>query len=135
MANTTQIGTATEGIVLAAILKAGKTVLLPFGDQQDYDLVMEDSGCFHRIQCKTGRLRQGSVQFNLYTMAQEAGTKRHIRRHYGEKVDMYGVYCPETEKTYLVPRTEVGTALGVLRVVPPANNQVKNIRWAKDYEI
>lgn len=135
MANTTQVGTTTEGMVLAAILKSGKTVLLPFGNQQDYDLVMEDGGCFYRIQCKTGRLRQGSVQFNLYTMAQEAGTGRHVRRHYGDKIDMYGVYCPEIEKTYLVPRSEVGVAVGILRVNPPGNNQSKNIRWAKDYEI
>ena len=133
MANTTQVGTTTEGIVLAAILKAGKTVLLPFGNQQDYDLVMEDGGCFYRIQCKTGRLRKGSIQFNLYTMAQQEGTGKHIRRHYGDSVDMYGVYCPETETTYLVPSNQVGTALGVLRITPPANNQVKNIRWAKDY--
>ena len=41
MANTTQIGTTTEGVILAALLKAGKTVLIPFGSQQDYDLVME----------------------------------------------------------------------------------------------
>ncbi len=134
MANTTQIGTTTEGVILAALLKAGKTVLIPFGNQQDYDLVMEENGCFFRIQCKTGRLKQGTVQFNLYTMAQQ-GTAKHTRKCYGDKVDFYGVYCPANQKTYLVPREAVSQALGILRVDPPANNQVKNIRWAVDFEI
>jgi hypothetical protein len=70
----------TEGMVLSAILRSGRTVLLPFGDQEDYDMVMEDQGKFFRIQCKTGRLKNGSVHFNLYTMAQEAGTKKYVRR-------------------------------------------------------
>lgn len=96
---------------------------------------MEQGGCFYRIQCKTGRLKRGSVQFNLYTMGQEKGTRKHTRRCYQDRVDLYGVYCPEVEKIYLVPREVVGTNLGVLRITPPANNQVKNIRWAKDYEI
>ena len=137
MANTTQIGTVTEGMVLAAILKTGRTVLVPFGSQQDYDLVMEEGGCFFRVQCKTGRLRQGSIHFNLYTMAQRSGDKQHTRQCYGDRVDFYGVYCPDTEKTYLVPHGAVCTskALGMLRVNPPANNQVKRIRWASNYEL
>ena len=130
MRNTTQIGTITEGAILAALLRAGKTVLVPFGDQPDYDLVMEDDGCYFRIQCKTGRWSQGSVQFNLYTMAQDTGSGRHTRRCYSERVDFYGVYCPDIAKTYLVPNRGLAKAACTLRVEPTANNQSKNIRWA-----
>ena len=133
MRNTTQVSIVTEGAILAAVLKLGKTVLVPFGDQQNYDLVMEDNGCFSRIQCKTGRWRQGSIYFNLYTMAQGAG--QHIRRCYGDHVDFYGVYCPDNLKSYLVPNTGLAKSVCVLRVDPTANNQSKNIRWAVDYEI
>ena len=122
-------------MVLAAVLRSGKTVLVPFGSQQDYDLVMEDKGCFYRIQCKTGRLQRGSVHFNLYTMAQQAGTNAHKRRYYGDCIDLYGVYCPANEKVYLVPKEGLASAVGVLRVDPTANNQNKNIRWANEYEI
>ena len=135
MRNTTQVGIVTEGAILAAVLRSGKTVLVPFGDQQDYDLVMEDNGCFSRIQCKTGRWRQGSIYFNLYTMAQKYGTGEHIRRCYDERVDFYGVYCPDNLKSYLVPNVGLAKSLCVLRVDPTANNQSKNIRWAADYEI
>ena len=124
-------------MVLAALLKTGRTVLVPFGSLQHYDLVMEDGGCFFRVQRKTGRLRQGAVRFNLYTMAQEHGSRRHICQRYDDRVDFYGVYCPETGKVYLVPSAAVCTskALGVLRVSPPANNQAKGIRWASEYEL
>ena len=112
MANTTQIGTTTEGMILAALLRAGKTVLIPFGDQPDYDLVMEDGGCFFRIQCKTGRLRNGSVQFNLYTMAQEGGTKKHVRRGYGDRVDMFYVWGLLPRKPKDIPRAAHGSQFG-----------------------
>jgi hypothetical protein len=135
MRNTTQVGTITEGAVLASLLRAGKAVLIPFGDQQDYDLVMEDNGCFSRIQCKTGRWRQGSIYFNLYTMAQVPGLEKHTRRCYNDRVDFYGVYCSDNAKTYLVPNLGLGKAVCVLRVDPTANNQSKNIRWACHYEI
>ncbi len=133
MRNTTQIGIITEGVILAALLKMGKTVLIPFGAQQDYDLVTEDNGCFSRIQCKTGRLRQGSIYFNLYTMAQ--GSREHIRRCYGDRVDFYGVYCPDNDKSYLVPNVGLAKSACALRVDPTANNQSKNIRWAANYEL
>ena len=135
MRNTTQVGTITEGAILAALLKSGRTVLVPFGNQQDYDLVMEETDCFFRIQCKTGRWHQGSIHFNLYTMAQESGSKKHTSRIYGDRVHFYGVYCPDNGKTYLVPNIGLAKAVGVLRVDPTANNQVRNVRWAIDYEI
>jgi hypothetical protein len=43
---------------MAALLAAGKTVLIPFG-VQGYDLVFEDEDGFHRVQCKTAYMRNG----------------------------------------------------------------------------
>jgi hypothetical protein len=48
---------------------------------------------------------------------------------------MYGVYCPQTGTTYLVPRDAVAVNLGTLRIEPTANGQMKNIRWAKEFEV
>ena len=46
------------------LVRRGFTVLLPFGVNQRYDLVLDVGGEFIRGQCKTGRLRQGSVVFS-----------------------------------------------------------------------
>jgi len=68
-------------------------------------------------------------------MAQGSSSDKHRRRSYDERVDFYGVYCPDNAKTYLAPNLGLGKAVCVLRVDPTANNQTKNIRWANDYEI
>jgi len=48
MANTKAIGEISEAIVLAEFLKMGFPVLLPFGDNQRYDMVIEAGGRFLR---------------------------------------------------------------------------------------
>src|SRR5262249_30713483 len=53
MPNTKSIGEVSEAIILAEFLKAGFPVLLPFGDNQRYDMVVEVGGRFLRVQCKT----------------------------------------------------------------------------------
>jgi hypothetical protein len=135
VADTTQIGTITQGRVLAALVQSGRVVCIPFGEQPDYDLIVEDGGTFKKVQCKTGRLKGGAVHFNLYTMAQATLERRHERRPYGDKVDFYGVFCPGNGKVYLVPQEVLSTNLGVLRVNEPQNGQTKNIRWARDFEV
>jgi hypothetical protein len=45
------------------------------------------------------------------------------------------VYYEYTNKVYLVPVENVGINEGYLRVEPTADNQIKGIRWAEDYEI
>jgi hypothetical protein len=62
MTNTKKIGEISEAIVIAEFLKSGFPVLLPFGDNQRYDMVVEVDGRFLRVQCKTARtLRGGAV--------------------------------------------------------------------------
>ena len=57
MANTKAIGTISESVVLSEFLKAGFPVLLPFGDNLRYDMVIEAGGRFLSVQCKTARYR------------------------------------------------------------------------------
>jgi hypothetical protein len=44
-------GDAAEAHVLAALVGAGLTVLVPWGDNARYDLVVDCAGRFIRIQC------------------------------------------------------------------------------------
>jgi hypothetical protein len=135
MPDTNHIGNVTEGHVLSALLKSGRNVLVPFGACAHYDLVFEQDGKFYRVQCKTGRLRAGAIRFNLYTMVWDSSLKKSVSRAYQNRIDFYGVYCAEIDRVYLVPSTEVGVKEGALRIEPSGNNQMKNVRWAKDYEL
>lgn len=134
MKNTKLIGERTEAIVLAELLKIGKVVLLPFGDNQRYDMVIDEDGKFIRVQCKTARLDRGretgSIIFNARS-ANRAGTERH----YKGQADMFAVYYPGNKKVYMVPVDDVGHTVVALRLEPCHNKQVKGIRNAEDYEL
>jgi hypothetical protein len=58
------VGLRTEAIIAGALVRMGHRVLLPFGTNQRYDMVVELDGRFLRCQCKTGRLRGGAVCFS-----------------------------------------------------------------------
>ena len=131
--NTKTIGNITEARVLAALLQAGFTVLLPFGGGQRYDMVTERDGSFKRVQCKTGRLKKGSIVVNGCSIqAPHLGGKR---RNYHGGADYFGVYCPDTDGCYLIPVDGTPDSRFALRVAATKNNQSKRIRMASDYII
>jgi PD-(D/E)XK nuclease superfamily protein len=119
--------------VLAELVERGHKVLLPFGVNHRYDLVIDDGGHFVRAQCKTGRLRRGCVIFHARSI--RSNTRKAIDRPYHDEVDLFLVHCPQTERVYAVPVDETTTSDVALRVDPPANGQVKRIRWAADHEL
>ena len=131
--NSKSVGDVTQSQVMAALLKRGKKVLMPFGDNSRYDLVVEEDGRFMRIQCKTGKLRQGAIAFSVASSQYHRGGKR---RNYRGEVDAFGVYCPENEKVYIIPIDELPLVREAkLRLAPPGNSQAKGIRWAAEFEI
>lgn len=51
--HTKQIGDISEAMVAAVLLRSGRVILKPIGDNQRYDLVIDNNGKFLRVQCKT----------------------------------------------------------------------------------
>lgn len=127
------IGHRTEGAILSELVRRGFTVLLPFGVNQRYDLVVDVGGEFIRGQCKTGRLRRGSVVFS--TASVQSNTRISRWRGYRGEADLFLVHCPETDRVYVVPVAESPKGHMLLRVDPTANGQSKRIHWAADYEL
>lgn len=127
------VGHRTEAAILSALVRRGYRVLLPFGVNQRYDLVLESEGRFLRAQCKSGRLREGAIQFRA--LSTQSNTRRTRSRNYVGEVDLFIVYCPDIQRVYVVPAEEVPNTGMYLRVDPPRNRQAKRVRWAKDYEL
>jgi hypothetical protein len=135
MRNTTGVGNISTAQVLAALVRMGKVVLLPFAEGGRYDLVFEEEdGRFVRVQCKTARLVRGAVCFATSSVDSRSADKV-IRKGYVGEVDFFGVYCAANGKIYLVPVTDVPLTMASLRLEPPRNGQQTHIRWARDYEI
>ena len=131
MRDTNAIGAMSEGHVLARLITLGYTVAIPFGVAR-YDLVLDMPDGLKRVQCKTGRLRDGAVRFMTVSRGMTGKTVRC--RSYQGDADLFGVYCPENGKVYLVP-VDNNRSVVSLRVDPPKNGQVVGLRMARDFEI
>lgn len=133
-------GEHSEAIIIAKLIERGYNVFLPFGDNLRYDLVIEDeNGQCSRVQCKTGWLENDGAYIEFATASKyyhtKAGRTGHGRKDYQGQIDYFAVYCPTIGKVYFVPVEQVGKSDAMLRLLPTKNNQEKNVRWAKDYEL
>ena len=126
---TREKGTLTESKILAAFVEAGYLVSLPFGDGHKYDLIIDDGQRVQRVQCKTGRVRNGSLLFNACSFSGNAGT----RRDYKDAAELFAVLNLETGNVYIIPVNEVGHTVACLRLNPTLSGQNKGIRWAQNY--
>lgn len=127
------VGLRTEAAILAELVRRGYQVLVPFGTNQRYDLVLDMNAEFIRAQCKTGRLRNGCVLFN--TKSVRTNTRGWLSRGYVGEADLFLVFCRETERIYAVPVDEAPESHALLRIDKSKNGQEKGIRWASDYEL
>jgi ArsR family transcriptional regulator len=82
-----------------------------------------------KVQCKSGRERNGSIVFRTYSVG------RGPARDYRGEVDVFGVYCHDRKEVYLVPVRDVPLRGASLRLTPPRNGQRSGIRMAAHYLI
>lgn len=129
--NTKQLGDIAETQVIAALVKQGKNVLLPVGDRNRYDLVVEENGKFYRVQVKSGRLENGSVEFNTTSTTTENG--KVVQRGYVGSVEFIAVYCHNNGTSYLVPIKDCGASTTRLVVNEKHRKNQWTYKLAKDY--
>ena len=128
-------GDLSELLVAVALTKAGYAVSKPLGENQRYDLIADDGERLHRVQVKTGRVRNGVVMFNCCSTHGHRRTGNLATRPYKGQIELLAVYCPENEKVYVVPEAELTRTRIQLRLVAPLINMTKTIRWASEYEL
>jgi PD-(D/E)XK endonuclease len=121
------IGLQTEAKVLSLLAEQGVSVLLPFGQHPDYDLVFQlfKGGKFYSVQCKAG-MSEENGRFIFHA------TDNRGRRYAG-RVDFIAAYDRLSERLFLVPPEDIGTN-GHLRLKPIKSKQRKKIRFADDYD-
>jgi len=130
------IGDRSTLAIVLALHAQGYTAYLPFGENTRCDVITYDGRRLSRIQCKTGRLLNGSVVFRTSSSyLHHPNPKIHSRPYHGE-VDEFAVFCPELGSVYLIPIEELpNECVAHLRVDPPRNNQTRRVRMAGAYEI
>jgi hypothetical protein len=124
-----KIGDITEAIVFAPLIKLGRTLLMPFGENNRYDFVIDNKdGTFSRVQCKTGRIRNDAVTFKSCSIQ-----ARGERKNYIGQIECFGVYCPENDSVYMVPIADCSITTVSLRLSPCKSGRLKDIKYAVDY--
>jgi len=132
--DTTGRGDITEIHVAAALMRTGRRVLRPISTGLRYDLLIDNvDGTFARVQCKTGILKDGFITFRVRSF----DARRPNGVSYRGQVESFGVFCPQTGRTYLVPMTALtaSDSTARLRLRPALNGQRTGIRLAEEFEL
>jgi hypothetical protein len=131
-----RVGDRSTLAIMLALQESGYAVYVPFGENTRVDLIIEKGSRLASVQCKTGRLRNGTVTFKVCSSYAHHPHPRVAKRNYAGEVDYFAVYCTETGRIYLVPIADVAIGWNArLRVDPPRNNQRRRIRLASAYEL
>jgi hypothetical protein len=130
------IGDASTLAIMTALRMTGSALYVPFGENTRSDLIIDCQERLIRVQCKTGRLREGAIRFAVCSSYGHQRNPQTHRRNYHGQIDFFAVYCPETAGVYMIPIDDLPSAsCAHLRVEAPRNNQRRRIRFAADYEI
>lgn len=126
-------GQLSEARALYEFQKRGIPVCIPWGDNERYDLIAEFNGKFNRIQVKTcNEEAYGSIK--CYCRSSTNHTTNKKLTTYENEVDYFVFVNQVHDLIAIVPIEFIGTKQMIqLRLVPPANNQVKNIHYFSDF--
>lgn len=124
-------GKAAEAIVLGKLAERGIPVSVPWGDIERYDFIVEHpSDGLLRVQCKTGRIVDGSFTIECCRSYTTAEGQKKIP--YDGEFDYYIIYSYETEELYWVSESEADSSKFRLRM-EPTTYDFPDTTWASDY--
>jgi hypothetical protein len=130
---TNQWGLVAETAIIHECARRAIGVARPLDDER-YDLILDLRPSLYRVQCKLARRHGEVVGCRFYTSRR--GRDGLINRRYRSgELDLFGIYCPELERCFLLPAEEfIDLRQAHLRLVRSKNNQEFGVRWARDYE-
>jgi hypothetical protein len=125
-------GSIGQAFIVAHLLESGFNVLVPVQDGLPYDLVVERSGAYRRLQCKYRTAENGAIKVPKRNNDHRGiGTIVYTK----ENIDAFAVYCPDNRQIYFVLIEELADISKhlCLRISSPRNNQSRGVRLAADY--
>ena len=114
------------------LFEQGFAIFTPQTEHCPFDLVAYKDGEFRRVQVKYRSVdRYGTCQVRFAnSWSDRNGT--HVRRIDKGEVDLYCIYCPDTDECYYIEPLKFGSNVS-LRVRAPKNNQRKRVNFAAGY--
>ena len=132
---TKQKGELAELMVACDLRRRGCKLAIPYGEESDYDLVIERDGKLERVQIKHAESDGAVISVKCCSHSLTNGRVRETKRYTARTIDWLAVYDRTTDRCYYIPARELGDGRRELRlrVSPAKNNQRAKIRLAADY--
>lgn len=129
--NSKTLGDETEISIIHELVMAGYGVSLPFGDNDPYDIIVDDDGDLYRVQCKTAWLTSvGTIRFNTHSQTIRDG--EYVETTYPDEIDAFAVRAPHNHMIYWVDIQDATDQKMDLRYEAKIDHP--SINWAQDFE-
>jgi hypothetical protein len=132
-----QKGDLAELKVAADLVTQGWRILLPFGEDHDYDLGIDDGERLQRVQVKYTRSDGHFLSVRCSSHSLTNGRVRATKHYTAATIDWLAAYDATTDDCYYLHASLLGEGRSVLRLRldAPRNNQRARIRWAADHRL
>jgi len=114
------------------LYEKGYMILLPHTEHAPFDLVGYKDQVFKRVQVKYRNLNKKGILEVRFSSSYS--TSQGVMTKFIDKceIDLYCVYCPQTDECYYFNPKSFHKSIS-LRVDTPKNNQMLNVKFAKNY--
>jgi hypothetical protein len=136
MAPLKQKGDLAELMVAADLRKRGFLLLIPWGEDSNYDLAIDRGDRIERVQVKHATSDGKVVPVRCTSYSLTNGKVKQVKHYTQDMIDWLAIWDSTTERCFYIPAKVLGqgrTRLH-LRLVPPSYNRRKDIRMAEEYE-
>jgi len=118
-------GNVAELEIATAAAKLGIPVLMPLTEHARFDLAFEIGNRLWRVQRKWGRLAPEGDTVMVRIGGSRCSPNGYVRTTYAvEDVDLFGIYCGELDRSFLLPSETVAGKTDIrLRLRPTRNGQ------------
>lgn len=133
--NSSETGNIGETMALSEFARRRIPVLIPFGQNVPYDLVIQINNKFYKIQCKTtGKVVDQDKM--IFSICRTNGFTGVHSQYSKEEIDFFFLHCIENGYCGIVPIDQVKSKREfTLRLRAPKNKQFKNIKMANNFLI
>jgi prevent-host-death family protein len=130
-----QKGDLAEAKIRCAAVEHGLTVFEPTSGHARADLIIEVGRNLIRLQVKWGALSPDGGFIGARISGSSCTPNGYVISPYTDEIDVFGIYCGELDRCYLVPiDPEAHKHYVRLRLKPSRNNQRACINLAEQYE-
>jgi hypothetical protein len=128
-------GDLAELKVAADLLERGYKIAIPYGEDWDFDLILERNDALERVQVKHGHSNEGFIRVQCRSNSLTKGKVKRIKRYTARTIEWLAIYDSSGDTCYYIPAGELGSGRDelVLRVKPTRNGQHAGVRYANQY--